>query len=120
MPSIESRRRASLTTPALRAAAASPGRRRPGSASTWANVRELEQCVRNVMIRGEPPAVGAFVAGSFTAEEMLRRYCTLVFAQTRNYQETARRLGIDWRTVKEKVDPAFLAQLNGGRPPDHP
>ncbi len=68
------------------------------------------------MIRGEPPAVGAFVAGSFTAEEMPRRYCTLVFAQTGNYQETARRLGIDRRTVKEKrIDPALLEQLTGGR-----
>jgi len=92
------------------------------------NVRELEQCVRNVMIRGEyrPPrpaprgvreeVAGAFLAGSFTAEEMLRRYCTLVFAQTGSYEGTARRLGIDRRTVKEKIDPALLEQLNRGAP----
>jgi hypothetical protein len=90
------------------------------------NVRELEQCVRNVMIRGEyrPPRptaptgpreelTQAIVAGSLTAEELLRRYCTLVYAQTGSYQETARRLGLDRRTVKEKVDPALLGLLRG-------
>ncbi|OGL16387.1 MAG: hypothetical protein A3K12_06090 [Candidatus Rokubacteria bacterium RIFCSPLOWO2_12_FULL_71_19] len=57
-------------------------------------MRELEQCVRNVMIRGEyrPPRAApagvrekcaqAFRAGSLSAEEMLRRYATLVFART--------------------------------------
>jgi DNA-binding NtrC family response regulator len=90
------------------------------------NIRELEQCVRNVMIRGEyrPPAAAAepaaspaealaaaLEAGTLTAEELLRRYCTLVFSRTGSYQETARRLGIDRRTVKEKVDPGVLAQL---------
>jgi len=90
------------------------------------NVRELEQCVRNVMVRGEyrPPRAaargvreelaGAILAGSMTADEMLRRYCTLVFAQTGTYQETARRLGIDRRTVKEKVDRTLLEHLTGG------
>ncbi len=69
------------------------------------NVRELEQCLRNVMIRGRyrPPRpasggvreelAGAFLGGAWTVEETVRRYCTLVFAQTGNYQETARRLG---------------------------
>ena len=88
-----------------------------GADYAWpGNVRELEQCVRNIMIRGAyrparaaSPGVhaklaDAFVAGAFTVEELMRRYCTLVFAQTGNYQETARRLGIDWRTVKEKLD----------------
>jgi len=89
------------------------------------NVRELEQCVRNVMIRREyrPPATAprgareelatAILAGTLTADELLRRYCTLVFAETRNYVETARRLGIDRRTVKERVDRALLERLAG-------
>ena len=55
----------------------------------------------------------AFLGGAWTVEETVRRYCTLVFAQTGNYQETARRLGIDWRTVKEKVDRKLLEQLTG-------
>ena len=33
------------------------------------------------------------------------------YAQTRNYQEAARRLGLDRRTVKSNVDPALLEQL---------
>jgi hypothetical protein len=89
-------------------------------------VRELEQCVRHVMIRGEyrPPRpcaptgpraelAQAIVAGSLTAEDLLHRYCTLVYAQTGSYQETARRLALDRRTVKEKVDPALLGRLRG-------
>jgi DNA-binding NtrC family response regulator len=96
------------------------------------NVRELEQCVRNVMIHGEyrPPRptaptgpreelTQAIVAGSLTAEELLRRYCTLVYAQTGSYQETARRLGLDRRTVKEKVDPALLGLLRGSAGQHH-
>ena len=79
------------------------------------NFRELEQCVRNVLIRREyrpPSAAGASAAdrlaeelqaGRLTAEELLRRYCALVYSQTRNYEETARRLGLDRRTVKSKV-----------------
>jgi DNA-binding NtrC family response regulator len=89
------------------------------------NVRELEQCVRNVMIRGEyrpPHAASAsarqrvadeVLAGSLSAEELLRRYCTLVYAETGSYQETGRRLGLDRRTVKDKIDTDLLAQLGG-------
>ena len=81
------------------------------------NVRELEQCMRNVMIRGEyrpqelRPSAGArttlgrdTMAGALTADQLLGRYCTLVHAQTGSYLETARRLGVDRRTVKSKVD----------------
>jgi DNA-binding NtrC family response regulator len=92
------------------------------------NVRELEQCVRNVMIRGEyrPPdaaparpadgLVEALLSGGLTAEALLRRYCTLVYARTGSYQETARRLGLDRRTVKERIDPALLAELRTPEP----
>jgi transcriptional regulator with AAA-type ATPase domain len=81
------------------------------------NVRELEQCMRNVMIRGEyrPQELRASVGaratlgrevstGTLSADELLARYCTLVYAQTGSYLETARRLGLDRRTVKSKVD----------------
>ncbi|HEY7496409.1 MAG TPA: sigma 54-interacting transcriptional regulator [Candidatus Tectomicrobia bacterium] len=88
------------------------------------NIRELEQCVRNVLIRQEyrPPQrpaqtphaalLQAMSSGTLTAEELLGRYCTLVFAQTGSYVETARRLRLDRRTVKSKVDPQLLEQLN--------
>lgn len=87
------------------------------------NIRELEQCVRNVLIRREyhpsrPPTVSAreqiadaMLEGSLSADALLSRYCTLVFAQTGSYQETARRLRLDRRTVKSKIDQTLLAQL---------
>ncbi len=80
------------------------------------NFRELEQCVRNVLIRHEyrPPSAAPIAsaerlaadlhAGRLTADELLRRYCKVVYAQTRNYEETARRLNLDRRTVKAKVN----------------
>jgi DNA-binding NtrC family response regulator len=83
------------------------------------NFRELEQCVRNVMVRGEYcPAraiavdgAGAVVRsirnGELTAEELLNRYCQLVHARTRNWSETARRLGLDRRTVQRRVAAAL-------------
>ena len=95
-----------------------------GDGYRWpGNVRELEQCVRNVMIRGEyrPPHATSvsgrqrvaeeMLAGTLNADELLRRYCTLVYAETGSYQETARRLDLDRRTVKDKVDPELLSRL---------
>ena len=89
------------------------------------NVRELEQCVRNVLVRKQyrPPAArrepgsgaddvaAALAEGRVTARELLRRYCTTVYAGTRSYQETARRLELDRRTVKQHIDPELLARL---------
>ena len=93
------------------------------------NVRELEQCVRNVLVRkryrprtapdGPPAADGVAAAwrdGGLTARELLRRYCTRVYATTGSYQETARRLDLDRRTVKRSVDPDLLARLTAGDP----
>lgn len=91
------------------------------------NIRELEQCVRNLIIRqqyrprsaetsdsNDDPRrelVAAVVAGSLTAEELLCRYCTLVYAQTGSYEQAAQQLKLDRRTVKSKVDAALLARL---------
>ena len=87
------------------------------------NYRELEQCVRNLLIRREyrpartaqPRADDDVFAGAkegtLTASELLSRYCTLVYARTGSYEETARRLGMDRRTVKSKVDRSLLARL---------
>jgi hypothetical protein len=52
-----------------------------------------------------------------TAEELLRRYCTMVYARTGSYEETARRLQIDRRTARARVDTTLLEQLKAG-PPD--
>jgi len=88
------------------------------------NYRELEQCVKNVLIRrnyrpSEAGASGAFEefaaeirAGSLTADELLARYVTLVYSRTRSYEAAARQLGLDRRTVKAKVDERFLEKLD--------
>ncbi|HYX24688.1 MAG TPA: sigma 54-interacting transcriptional regulator [Thermoanaerobaculia bacterium] len=109
--------------------------RRLGRDYPWpGNVRELAQCVSNVLIRREylpVPRISAsdprralaeeILAGRLSAEEVLGRYCTLVYAETGSYQETARRVGLDRRTVKTRVDPELLARLQGAlsRPPKH-
>jgi transcriptional regulator with AAA-type ATPase domain len=85
------------------------------------NYRELEQCARNVLIRRDyrpsrPAAADPIEqftadlrAGRLTADQALSRYATIVYRQTGSYEETARRLAIDRRTVKSKIDPEFMA-----------
>jgi len=81
------------------------------------NIRELEQCVRNVMIRQEYHPAASQAAGqddrqlpaslregALTLEELCRLYCTHVYAGIGSYVETARRLKIDRRTVKKYVE----------------
>ncbi len=86
------------------------------------NYRELEQCVKNVLIRRNyRPArqcadpVEEFAeearAGRLTANQLLGRYVTIVYSRCGSYEETARRLELDRRTVKAKVDSALLERL---------
>jgi len=93
------------------------------------NVRELEQCVRNVLIRREyrPTSPGARAAGpaealaadvacaSLDAQQLMRRYCTLVYARYGSYEAAAEHLGVDRRTVKARIDEQMLAELKAGR-----
>ncbi|MGD8862857.1 MAG: sigma 54-interacting transcriptional regulator [Myxococcales bacterium] len=91
------------------------------------NVRELEQCVRSVIVRGSytPVAQGMpgapaerlahrFVRTELDAEAMLDAYVTLVYHRTGSYVEAARRLGLDRRTVKARVDRGLLDELQRG------
>lgn len=85
------------------------------------NVRELEQCVRRVLITGacskderRPLSADAGLAseltqGSLSAEELLQRYCALLHQRTHSYVEVARITGLDRRTVKKHVDHAAAA-----------
>jgi len=84
-----------------------------GDDYTWpGNYRELDQCVKNVLIRRDYRPVESpmrkihqdFEAGRLTADELISRYATVVYRQTGSYEETARRLGIDRRTVKAKIE----------------
>jgi transcriptional regulator with AAA-type ATPase domain len=100
-----------------------------GGGYEWpGNYRELEQCVKNVLIRRNyrPSRVAAedpleqFAAearrGELTADELLTRYCTIVYARAGSYEETARRLGLDRRTVKAKVDRELLGRIKRATP----
>jgi hypothetical protein len=78
------------------------------------NMRELEQCVRNVMIHNDyvPASNSAFgPAVSFleqvqdvalTAEQLLAHYCLLAYHKYGSYEKAAAALQIDRRTVRAK------------------
>ena len=82
---------------------------------TWpGNYRELEQCVRNIIIRrsyrplertatGEEEWIRKFRAGEYTADDLLARYAAEVYRVTGSYEAAAHRMGLDRRTVKAKV-----------------
>ena len=95
-----------------------------GPAYPWpGNYRELEQCVKNVLIRrnyrparaaADGPVEQFLIdarAGRLSAAELLSRYVTFAFHRTGSYEETARQLELDRRTVKAKVDRELLALL---------
>ena len=84
------------------------------------NVRELDQCLRNILIRQEyHPARPRQPISSgdpyqrltedmrdrkLSADEVMRRYCSLVYREEENFERAAKRLKLDRRTVKSKVD----------------
>ena len=94
------------------------------------NVRELEGYVRSMMMRGRCRPVRAcrahaaaparpqdddafrkLLEGRLSLDEVERLYITLVYAETKNYKETARRVGIGRHLVPAKIDRALLARL---------
>jgi DNA-binding NtrC family response regulator len=85
------------------------------------NIRELEQCVRNVMIRKSyMPARQDFkevdpaplkrlareiAAGQFTLEQLTEHYVSMIYAaEGQHYGRAAKRLDMDWRTLKQKLN----------------
>jgi DNA-binding NtrC family response regulator len=93
------------------------------------NFRELEQCVRNLMIRNhyQPPGMGereraehpneTFVRsvseGSLTSDGLLAEYYALVLRRTGSLTAASKQLGIDWRTLKKRIGPEILPIGNG-------
>ncbi|WP_425397180.1 sigma-54-dependent transcriptional regulator [Aeoliella sp.] len=86
------------------------------------NIRELEQCVRNILVRreytprNEPVTertgwLAAAEASELTAEELVSAYATWVYSQLGTYEATAAKLGLDRRTVKGKIDRKWLEGL---------
>jgi transcriptional regulator with PAS, ATPase and Fis domain len=98
-----------------------------GCSYDWpGNIRELEQCVRNVMIRksytpssrvsyqrpdtipfhsirGTDEFVRSMLAGEMTLDEVSENYVSLVYAQVGRYDLASQKLAVDWRTVRDKV-----------------
>jgi len=82
------------------------------------NVRELEQAVRRILLNNRyhgDPAVTAqagteladdFSAGKLTAQELLSRYCNQLYKKLGSYEEVARQVKLDRRTVKKYVQDA--------------
>jgi len=81
------------------------------------NFRELEQCVRNILVHGDyEPALGEFAAGAagdeggdwadaaragrLTMDQLLHHYCRQVVGQAGTLEEASRRLEADRRTVR--------------------
>ncbi|MEY4577258.1 MAG: hypothetical protein RL701_1961 [Pseudomonadota bacterium] len=84
------------------------------------NVRELEQCVRRVLVTGgtsqadasSAPRISAQSSDALTqaleqaslpAEALIESYCSALHRRTRSYVEVARITGLDRRTVKKHV-----------------
>ncbi|MBC2606219.1 sigma-54-dependent transcriptional regulator [Pelagicoccus albus] len=87
-----------------------------GSAYQWpGNFRELEQCVRNIMIHGRYEAedlglsrvdadrVKEAAGEKLTANQLLSRYAQEIYRRGGSYEETARVLQVDRRTAKRYV-----------------
>jgi DNA-binding NtrC family response regulator len=110
-------------------------RKHLGDSYPWpGNFRELEQCVRNLMIRGSylPPSRRADRIGpveellhhvrgvEVTADELLARYYAMALHQSDgNYRAAGRRVGVDWRVVRDRHDGILFERLrnqgNAGR-----
>jgi transcriptional regulator with PAS, ATPase and Fis domain len=93
------------------------------------NFRELSRCVRNVMIRASyHPAKAPQDRGGglgpveeflhqirgveLTSDELLGRYYAMAYERSgRSFMAAARRLDVDWRVVKSRLDQTFLERL---------
>jgi DNA-binding NtrC family response regulator len=87
------------------------------------NVRELEQCVRRVLVTGharlepssraaaqsgaaESALQGALERAELSADALLEQYCQALYVRSGSYVEVARVTGLDRRTVKKHVERA--------------
>jgi DNA-binding NtrC family response regulator len=88
----------------------------PDAYSWPGNVRELEQAVRRILLNGHYQGIAAgdgggdeqsladeFREGRLTATELTTRYCRLLYAHLGSYEQVARRIELDRRTVKKYI-----------------
>jgi DNA-binding NtrC family response regulator len=94
------------------------------------NFRELEQCVRSVIVHnrhefstpGKPAQTGYLLHAAkqmeslnLAAEQLLGIYCTWAYWRTGNFEQAAAALKLDRRTIRSKLEEALLAQLKNQR-----
>jgi DNA-binding NtrC family response regulator len=78
------------------------------------NVRELEQCVRRILLsksyKGDRSSAATDASsrlsagirtGSYTAQQLMADYCHLLYQSFGTYEEVARRTGLDRRTARK-------------------
>lgn len=83
------------------------------------NVRELEQAVRRILLTGryaaevaqlapgeEATLIEKLRAGELTADELLSRYCAMLYRRLGTYADVAKRTGLDPRTSRKYVEGA--------------
>jgi len=81
------------------------------------NVRELEQAVRRILLNGHYEGVTTEAGegeesslateirdGSLTATDLLSRYCRALYARMGSYEQVARHIDLDRRTVKKYIE----------------
>ncbi len=87
------------------------------------NVRELEQVVRRVLLEQRCPPDYQPVAdtlaaelevGSVTAQELLHRYCQMLYQRFGTYEAVAKHTGLDRRTAKKYVEGVKREAIRGG------
>ncbi len=79
------------------------------------NIRELEQCVRQMLLKRSycwqksqnkqqsNEFQRRYTGGEFTAAELLSAYCSHLYQQNRTYEKVAKLTGLDRRTVKKHI-----------------
>jgi MoxR-like ATPase len=83
------------------------------------NVRELEQAVRRILLTGrygadiaqaapseEAQLIERLRAGELTADELLGRYCAMLYRRLGTYADVAKKTGLDPRTSRKYVEGA--------------
>ncbi|MCL7489382.1 MAG: sigma 54-interacting transcriptional regulator [Desulfobulbaceae bacterium] len=81
------------------------------------NVRELEQCVRRILLKEqyegdrillEKSATSSFnemlVEGNLTAQQLMSKYCKVLYKKLGTYEAVAKQTELDRRTVKKYID----------------
>lgn len=89
----------------------------PADYSWPGNVRELEQCIRRILLKksyevdcqgeerdGPGKLLKDMEQGELSAQELLGRYCKMLYGKMGTYEAVARQIELDRRTVKKYVD----------------